>query len=321
MAQNTSKNSITTVSTGLAFKRSNPYPIDETSYFASLQSAQTYAASDPTAYVGQVLTVVVGGSAKLYIITSSSGTLVEVPDMNAVAAAISAASVDVVGFKGALFNGDMELLPDPSEMLPGYEYLPGLEISDSNLEGLPVWTTVETGDYMVMTHAFDTEEESYAAIVGYFEDKTPLPEWGSDDLNYLLEHFVILQQNLTGALIAALKNGSGAVLTSVTTQDGQVVFGSGNVKTGVQAQRTLTAAEVSALVTAATHTVSVGSAAQPYVAGSAQVYVNGLLLSGVAESVSAGVATLTIPFTTGYEVMADDDVLVAWQYTANAQVA
>ena len=42
----------------LNFRRGNPNPLDNSSVWASLAEAQTYAASDPTAYVGQILTVV-----------------------------------------------------------------------------------------------------------------------------------------------------------------------------------------------------------------------------------------------------------------------
>lgn len=42
----------------LNFRRGNPNPLDNSSVWSSLEAAQNYAATDPVAYVGQILTVV-----------------------------------------------------------------------------------------------------------------------------------------------------------------------------------------------------------------------------------------------------------------------
>lgn len=64
----------------LNFRRGNPNPLDNSSVWASLESAQTYAASDPVAYVGQILTVVdnVNSTATVYSIQDEAGTLKKV---------------------------------------------------------------------------------------------------------------------------------------------------------------------------------------------------------------------------------------------------
>lgn len=64
----------------LNFRRGNPNPLDNSSVWASLEAAQTYAASDPVAYVGQILTVVdnAGGIATVYAIQDEAGTLKKV---------------------------------------------------------------------------------------------------------------------------------------------------------------------------------------------------------------------------------------------------
>ena len=61
----------------LNFRRGNPNPLDNSSVWSSLSAAQTYAQSDPTAYVGQVLTVVdaAEGTAIAYAIQDEAGTL------------------------------------------------------------------------------------------------------------------------------------------------------------------------------------------------------------------------------------------------------
>ena len=67
----------------LNFRRGNPNPLDNSSVWASLAEAQNYAANDPVAYVGQILTVVVTAedgttSVKAYSIQDTDGTLKEV---------------------------------------------------------------------------------------------------------------------------------------------------------------------------------------------------------------------------------------------------
>lgn len=64
----------------LNFRRGNPNPLDNSSVWASLEAAQTYAASDPVAYVGQILTVVdnVKNIATVYSIQDEAGTLKKV---------------------------------------------------------------------------------------------------------------------------------------------------------------------------------------------------------------------------------------------------
>lgn len=67
----------------LNFRRGNPNPLDNSSVWKSLSDAQTYAATDPVAYVGQVLTVVntaENGSQSVtaYTIQDTNGTLKEI---------------------------------------------------------------------------------------------------------------------------------------------------------------------------------------------------------------------------------------------------
>lgn len=64
----------------LNFRRGNPNPLDNSSVWASLEAAQNYAASDPVAYVGQILTVVdnVNSVATVYSIQDEAGTLKKV---------------------------------------------------------------------------------------------------------------------------------------------------------------------------------------------------------------------------------------------------
>lgn len=66
----------------LNIRRGDPNPLDNSSVWPSLSEAQTYAQTDPTAYVGQVLTVVTTEgntkTSKVYVINNEAGDLVEV---------------------------------------------------------------------------------------------------------------------------------------------------------------------------------------------------------------------------------------------------
>ncbi len=61
----------------LNFRRGNPNPLDNSSVWASLDAAKTYASTDPTAYVGQVLSVVneTDGYVDVYKIQNAAGDL------------------------------------------------------------------------------------------------------------------------------------------------------------------------------------------------------------------------------------------------------
>ncbi len=69
----------------LAMQRQDAFALDPTCVWPSLAAAQAYAKSNPTAYIGQVLSVVTGGTAVSYTIADAAGTL----------APLGAAAVDV----------------------------------------------------------------------------------------------------------------------------------------------------------------------------------------------------------------------------------
>lgn len=64
----------------VAFSRGNSIPLDKSSLWFSLEEMQAYSASNPIAYVGQILTLVNEGdnTAKAYIIANTAGDLQEV---------------------------------------------------------------------------------------------------------------------------------------------------------------------------------------------------------------------------------------------------
>ena len=75
MAINGSDKSFSKMEFPLGMKRQDAFPLDDSSVFYSMSEAQTYAQSNPTAYVGQVISVVVDGTATIYQIKNTAGDL------------------------------------------------------------------------------------------------------------------------------------------------------------------------------------------------------------------------------------------------------
>ena len=73
MAINNTTGSFPFMEFPMAFSRQDSFPLDKTSVYGSLEEAQTYAQTSPLAYVGQVLSVVVDGTATIYQIKSTAG--------------------------------------------------------------------------------------------------------------------------------------------------------------------------------------------------------------------------------------------------------
>jgi hypothetical protein len=61
-----------------AIQRNNPIPLDSTAVWYDYNLMAAYAANDPTAYVGQILSLVVDNVANAYIITNLAGDLEKV---------------------------------------------------------------------------------------------------------------------------------------------------------------------------------------------------------------------------------------------------
>ena len=73
MAVNNTTGSFASMEFPMAFSRQDSFPLDKSS--VSLSDAQTYAQTSPLAYVGQVIAVVVDGTATIYQIKNTAGDL------------------------------------------------------------------------------------------------------------------------------------------------------------------------------------------------------------------------------------------------------
>ena len=75
MAINNTQNSYAKMEFPLTIKRQDAFSIDQTEVWPSLEAAQAYAQSNPTAYVGQKISVVVDGVSTPYQIKNEAGEL------------------------------------------------------------------------------------------------------------------------------------------------------------------------------------------------------------------------------------------------------
>lgn len=76
MAVNNTENAYAKMEFPLTIKRQDGFSMDPTEVWSSLEAAQHYAKTNPTAYVGQELAVIVNGEAKRYFIKNEAGDLV-----------------------------------------------------------------------------------------------------------------------------------------------------------------------------------------------------------------------------------------------------
>lgn len=75
MAINNTEKTFSNMEFPLAMKRQDAFALDPTSVWASLEEAQNYAKTNPTAYVGQVMAVVEAGASTVYQIKNTAGDL------------------------------------------------------------------------------------------------------------------------------------------------------------------------------------------------------------------------------------------------------
>lgn len=75
MAIDNTKGTFAKMEFPLAMQRQDAFALDPSEIWTSLEAAQNYAKTDPTAYVGQKIAVVVDGVATQYQILNTAGDL------------------------------------------------------------------------------------------------------------------------------------------------------------------------------------------------------------------------------------------------------
>lgn len=96
----------------LSIKRGNPAPVDTTAVWYDKTELETYAASGATSYVGQILTLVNGGSCEAYMISNEAGTLIKLAattasgDLAADVAKLQGQVTDLISKVGTAAQGE-----------------------------------------------------------------------------------------------------------------------------------------------------------------------------------------------------------------------
>lgn len=184
------------VTLGLAFTRTNPKPIDASSYFNDKVEAEEYASNGATSYVGQILQVNEEGNVKLYKIADIKGRLVPIYDEDN----ISSAGLEPIGFQGDLPGEGVEI----TGIKRGYEYVLQRDI----YKGAEL--IAHKNDYMI-----------------YHSDNvvfTVPTDTGWTDA--ILSQWVILEQNITGAItgISNADKEQGSYICGAKIEDNKIHF-------------------------------------------------------------------------------------------------
>lgn len=183
----------------VALNRMEARPLDASSFFTTLASAQTYAASSPNAYVGQLLTVVDQNGVGLYVIINTTGSILRIPnidDLNIVADGLSE-----MGYKGSLkdmLDNNKETIKNGQIYIVDGEGLDALRniLSDNNVsDDFP--GTLEIGDWLIVKpKSFDVndlgkEDNQLSSIFG---------TWDMNRNSFRQEHRTLTSAELTFVL-------------------------------------------------------------------------------------------------------------------------
>lgn len=147
-----------------SFKRQGAFPLEAYSVFYTMDAAETYAASNPIAYVGQTLAVVTANAedatvvdnVTFYIIADAAGTLQEV---------------------GKATNGDGKsiVLADGILSLAGFEAAAEATLPQKQADGTIKWVPIDSiveGDTNTKTVVVAGDEEAHVIIEKVRDDET-----------------------------------------------------------------------------------------------------------------------------------------------------
>ena len=193
----------------MAISRNNPIALDKTAVWYNEMEMRNYASTDPTAYVGQVLSLVdeTSRTATAYIITNVSGTLKEV------------GAATIVDEQTIILNDDSELSLNDFEKA-FYKYIPADGDVDAHYEKVNVGDLDDEGNPYVWTSGLEPKAvlENGKFVLGWYEPNPTTMEGVS-------------------ASIAALQNSVNEIngdITALENKDNELSTGLQTVKSDLQ---------------------------------------------------------------------------------------
>lgn len=214
----------------LSIKRGNPAPVDTTAVWYDKTELETYAASGATSYVGQILTLVNGGSCEAYMISNEAGTLIKL--------AATTASGDLAADVATLQGQVADLISKVGKAAQGEEAATGLykEVADAVALANSKVASVKAADKSVTVGGTATAPTIQVALS---QDEGNILELAADGLKAAVkvpEYTIVAEENPSdyAAVYHLTKDGTNTGVAINIPKD--MVVKSGTVETNPAGQ-------------------------------------------------------------------------------------
>lgn len=214
----------------LSIKRGNPAPVDTTAVWYDKTELETYAASGATSYVGQILTLVNGGSCEAYMISNEAGTLIKL--------AATTASGDLAADVATLQGQVADLISKVGKAAQGGEAATGLykEVADAVALANSKVASVKAADKSVTVGGTATAPTIQVALS---QDEGNILELAADGLKAAVkvpEYTIVAEENPSdyAAVYHLTKDGTNTGVAINIPKD--MVVKSGTVETNPAGQ-------------------------------------------------------------------------------------
>lgn len=214
----------------LSIKRGNPAPVDTTAVWYDKTELETYAASGATSYVGQILTLVNGGSCEAYMISNEAGTLIKL--------AATTASGDLAADVATLQGQVADLISKVGKAAQGEEAATGLykEVADAVALANSKVASVKAADKSVTVGGTATAPTIQVALS---QDEGNILELAADGLKAAVkvpEYTIVAEENPSNysAVYHLTKDGTNTGVAINIPKD--MVVKSGTVETNPAGQ-------------------------------------------------------------------------------------
>lgn len=200
---------------GVAFQRSNPLPLDKYSVFASIEDAESYAATNAVAYPGQIVAVVNEGVMEVYVLAEKANEVAEGEEQTySLALQEMGGKIDLD--PNSLGNNSLGLL----EML-GFENAANLTLpqkKDGKVQWLPISEIAKGDGNDNTTYTFGLGEDGKSIDITTLENGVAVKD---EDGNVIVQNIALNVYTKTEA-DAAIKVEADRALAAEGVLDGKI---------------------------------------------------------------------------------------------------